>query len=184
MRIVLALVILLNFAFEASAQSDTTYQHSRNKAAVFSAILPGAGQIYNEIGHRKVRGRKHISWWRAPIYIAGITYVSYLAYQNASLASDYKSEWLYRNEFGTDKFLFDKFQNITVNKIVDNFQTSAKYRDYAIAGAALIYALNVIDAFVDAHFVTFDVSDDLSLNIRPRYFGGAELGCSLSLHFQ
>lgn len=183
MRIVVALVILLGFTFEASAQTDTVYQHSRKKAALFSAVIPGAGQVYNEIGHRKIQDRKHISWWRAPIYIGGIVFTSYLAYQNAYLAKHYKREWLYRNEFGASTFLFDKFKSLSENELTTSFEQHAKYRDYAIAGIALVYALNVIDAFIDAHFVTFDVSDDLSFNIRPAYFGGSKIGCSLRLEF-
>ncbi|MDX1351312.1 MAG: DUF5683 domain-containing protein, partial [Putridiphycobacter sp.] len=71
----------------------------------------------------------------------------------------------------------------TKDRVLRRFQSTAKFRDYAIAGFALVYALNVVDAFVDAHFVTFDVSDDLSLGIRPKYFGQSDLGCSLILSF-
>lgn len=183
MRIIVALVLVLSFTDGAWSQSDTSYKHNRNKAALFSAVIPGMGQIYNEIGHRKVQGRKHISWWRAPIYIGGIAFTSYLAYQNAYSAKQYKREWLYRNEFGASTFLFDKFKDLTEGEVIINFEQHAKYRDYAVAGIALVYALNIIDAFVDAHFVTFDVSDDLTFNIKPAYFGKTELGCRLTLQF-
>ena len=45
--------------------------------------------------------------------------------------------------------------------------TSRRFRDYSIIATVLVYALNVIDANVFAHFQDFDISDDLSLRIEP-----------------
>jgi hypothetical protein len=45
--------------------------------------------------------------------------------------------------------------------------TYRRYRDYSILFGVLVYALNVIDANVFAYLQDFDVSDDLTLNVRP-----------------
>ena len=42
-----------------------------------------------------------------------------------------------------------------------------KNRDFAVIGFSLIYLINIIDANVDAHLRTFDVSDDLSIHLDP-----------------
>lgn len=176
-------VWMIGVAFASWSQTDTSYIHNRKKAAILSTVIPGAGQIYNEFGHRKVQGRKNISWWRAPIFVGGLVFTGYLGYTNADSALIYKDEWIFRdaNETGIGKY--PVLSSLTQSEVLLGFQNKAKYRDYAIAGFALVYALNVVDAFVDAHFVTFDVSDDLSLQLRPKYFGASNVGCSLVLNF-
>ena len=42
-------------------------------------------------------------------------------------------------------------------------------RDYSIIATVLVYALNIVDANVFAHFNTFDISDDLTLNVEPAF---------------
>ena len=177
-------ILIIGFAFNAWSQTDSSYIHQRKKAAILSAVLPGSGQIYNEFGHRKVQGRKNISWWRAPLYVGGMVFTAYLGYTNADSARIYKKEWLYRDAYGDNINLYPKFTGLSKFEVQQSFELKAKYRDYAIAGFALVYALNIVDAFVDAHFVTFDVSDNLSLNLRPKYFMNNEFGCSLALNFK
>jgi len=178
-------VLCIGFSFILLSQQDSAYVHSRKKAAIFSVALPGLGQFYNEFGHRKVQGRKNISWWRGPIFLGGLVYTAYLGYTNADSARIYKEEWQFKDDANNENvFLYPKFQGFSKFDLEQGFQLRVKYRDYAIAGFALIYALNIIDAYVDSHFVTFDISDDLSLNIKPKYFGNAELGCSVTLNFK
>lgn len=59
--------------------------------------------------------------------------------------------------------LYSSDQLITQKKYYE------KYRNTAILAGTLVYALNIIDANVDAHLKTFDVSDDLSLQVKPYY---------------
>ena len=178
-------VISIMFSYVSYSQVDTAYIHSRKKAAIMSAVVPGMGQIYNEFGHRKVQGRKNISWWRAPIFIGGLAYTAYLGYTSADSARIYREEWEFKNAAGDDTvFLYPKFEGFSRSQLEQGFELKVRNRDYAIAGFALLYALNVIDAYVDAHFVTFDVSNDLSLHIRPKYFSSSEFGCSLILDFK
>jgi len=63
-----------------------------------------------------------------------------------------------------------------------------KFRDMSIIFGSLVYALNIIDANVDAHLKTFDVSDDLSLQIKPYsnfdYNNKLQTGLTLKLKFK
>ena len=187
-HIILLLFLLLSvISFSAdSTRIDTSYHHNRNYAALWSTFIPGAGQVYNEIGHRKVQGRAHISWWRAPVIIAGLGVTGYFAVTNGVQAKDIKTEWLKREETGVET----NFIGVTSDELLKGspsfygFDERAKYRDYAVAGFILIYGMNIIDAFVDAHFVTFDVSQHLQFSMRPKLFSPNEYGISLALKFK
>jgi hypothetical protein len=191
-KIVLLIIILFNnIAFATdSTIVDTSYNHIRKRAAILSTIFPGTGQFYNEIGHRKVQGRKNISWWRAPLFWAGLGATSYFAVFNGKEALQLKNEWLYRkNNNGTG--LYDKYNNISNSNDLlygnDNqtfgFLKHAKWRDYNIAGFVLIYGLNILDAYVDAHFVTFDVSQNLTLSFQPKMYSLQNYGIALHFNF-
>jgi len=176
-------ILIVSCSLVLFAQTDSSYVHYRKKAAFMSLVLPGSGQIYNEFGHRKVQGRKNISWWRAPLYIGGLVATGYFSYVSIDSAATYKREWLHRDANGDNVNLYPQFSEFEKNDIQTLFERKAQHRDYAIVGFALVYALNIADAFIDAHFVTFDVSDDLSLNFKPKYYGRSEFGLSLSFNF-
>lgn len=148
------------------------YLHAR-KATIMSSCLPGLGQIYNR------------KYWKAPIVYAALGGLAYWGITN-QIKYKYYSDNL--------KALYDDDVN-TVNEtlytgdqLVTQKRFYRKYRDYAIIAGALVYILNIIDANVDAHLKTFDVSDDLSLQINPYsnldYNNKLQAGLSLRLKFK
>jgi hypothetical protein len=188
-NLVLILVLFVSsISYSAdSTRIDTSYHHNRNHAVLWSTFIPGAGQVYNEIGHRKVQGKAHISWWRAPIYIAGMSVAGYFAITNGREAKALKTEWIYRDENNLESnyigFTKDELLTGTATSLY-GFNDRAKFRDYAVAGFVVVYGMNLIDAFVDAHFVTFDVSQQLQFSMRPKLFSTNEYGVSLALKFK
>ena len=56
------------------------------------------------------------------------------------------------------------------NRLKDWQNQQRRYRDLSIAATALVYALTIIDAYVDAQLFDFDISTDLSLNIYPELY--------------
>lgn len=156
-----------------------------HKAAVMSAILPGLGQAYNK------------KYWKIPIVYAllagGITL---FVYENSQYQL-YHKELQLRYQYKDSANLYTQhnsnpsFANYTSTDLNTQKTVYDKYRDFSAVGILIIYALNVIDASIDGHFKTFDVSDNLSLSIKPKTFymaqkplgiGGA--GLSLSLTFK
>lgn len=127
--------------------------HSPKKAAIFSAIIPGAGQVYNK------------KYWKVPvIYILGGGLV-YLVSSNYNEYQRYRTTYIARvdsNSSHTDQFPF--MSNAGVQSEMERYQ---KNYELAAVGVALVYILQVVDASVDAHLSSFNVSDDLSLRIRP-----------------
>src|SRR4051812_33367336 len=58
--------------------------HSPKKAALFSAVLPGAGQVYNK------------KWWKVPIIYAGAGGLAYSFQFNQSKYVKYRNAYKYR----------------------------------------------------------------------------------------
>jgi hypothetical protein len=142
---------------------DTLKQsHSPKKAAIMSAVLPGLGQAYNK------------KYWKIPI-----TYnsVQYSLYRKAYLA-----------KIDDDPSTIDEYPFASENGLLQRLNQHRRTRDILIAGAVLVYALNIIDASVDAHLFEFDVSDNLSLHFEPlivpdMFLTSAYSGVSIKLKF-
>jgi len=132
-------------------------KHSPRTATLLSAVLPGAGQVYN----------KKNWWWKVPIIYgagAGLIY-GYTFYQEGYDA--FRVAYKYRIETGATtngEARFDKFQTPTLKLIRDSYRQARDEMAIAMVG---LYALQVMDAAVEAHLLEFNVRDDLSLNIHP-----------------
>jgi hypothetical protein len=139
----------------ARMQRDTSYisHHDPRKAVIYSLILPGLGQIYNR------------KYWKIPFIYGGagafLYYVSYNQMQYRKFRNA-----LFENKATNADAVIDgysyKFSDLDNGR--DYFR---RYRDISIAGLAGMYLLNVIDAMVDAYFVRYDITDDLSLKLEP-----------------
>lgn len=133
-------------------------QHSPKKATLLSLAIPGAGQLYN----------KKNWWWKVPIIYGGGAALAYGAvfYQRNYL--DYKRAYEFKlknpdTDTGNPKF--DQYQTPTLRNARDSYKDA---RDQCFIGLGLLYAMQVIDACVEAHFFDFNVNDNLSLNVQPQ----------------
>lgn len=141
-----------------------------------STILPGLGQAYNK------------KYWKLPIIYAGLGGFGYMFVTNNEQYKFYRKNLIAANDDDpdTDNTTIYSSDQLQVQKVAYR-----KNRDFAAIGIAVIYILNIIDANVDAHLKTFDVSDDLSLNVAPWHsiYGSAGgyktvTGLSLKLTFK
>lgn len=136
--------------------------HSPKKAALRSAILPGWGQIYNK------------KYWKLPIVYgglgtcAGIFFYNLSNYKNTKFAYTVKYNMRVNH---TDSALFSSIKtNLQpIDETALQFYRNQFRRDidYSVLVFLLLWGLNVVDATVDAHLKSFDVSPDLSLQIKP-----------------
>lgn len=139
------------------------------KATILSAVLPGAGQVYN--------GKA----WKVPILYAGfMTDIYFIGYNNKRYQT-----------FREALFAFDdgdtsQFPSLNRDALVRNVDYWRQNRDLTILLLAAIYALNLIDANVDAHLSGFDISDDIAMKIEPNVgtFAASSTSMGLSLKFQ
>ena len=139
---------------------------SPKKAAIYSAVIPGAGQIYTK------------KYWKVPIIYGGLITSAYYINESNDLYQLYKSTYLNRiNGITTDEFTdLDKsdLKTLTVHY--------RRNREVSALLFTLTYILNIVDASVNAHLFDYDVSEDLSLHIQPVYFSKENAsGLSLSI---
>lgn len=172
--------------------ADTSYHHSWKRASIWSACLPGAGQVYNEFGYRKVQNKKHRAWWKAPIIWGGLGVGGYYFYNYLVLSQDLKTEWLYRQDNGgmmqndlyfswsDDELISGKNNGLFIEP---GFDLASRRRDVIGFGILAFWGLNVVEALVDAHFVEFDVSEDLTFDWHPVFYDPKTTGIALSLKF-
>jgi len=128
-------------------------KHSPHKAAMYSALVPGLGQIYNE------------RYWKLPIIYGAAGVLIYAFDFNNDRYNRYKNAYA-----DMDAGKITSFEGFTDKDVLlrlkDNYRRNCDLNVIIMAG---VYLLNVVDATVDAHLFDYDISDDLSLNIQPDF---------------
>jgi hypothetical protein len=145
-------------------------QKDPKKATLLSAILPGAGQVYNDKS------------WKVPILYAGIlTDLYFVNYNNRRYVS-------FRDAlFALDRNEPNQFPSLNRASLVRNVDYWRQNRDLTVLLLLGIYALNLVDANVDAHLSGFDISEDLALQVAPQLgtvSASNSMGVSLTLRFK
>jgi hypothetical protein len=124
-----------------------------NKALLYSLLVPGGGQIYNE----KV--------WKVPLIYGGIlTSIYFFEFNNRRYKRFIDALDIIRDPTSTEP---NPFPNLNQDGIIRNVNFWRRNRDSMFLVFGAIYALGVADAFVDAHLSGFDISDDLTLRLEP-----------------
>ena len=139
------------------------------KAALMSLVLPGSGQIYNKKG----------LWWRLPLCYGAYGTTIYLHVGLRKKYFFYKDAYSFK-VVNPGKKLPTTITNRSPNKSIDfnlvdldkiyrqrNTNRDTYERSFIWLGAAHLYC--VADAFVTAHLNAFDINDDLSLKIQPKF---------------
>lgn len=147
---------------------DWRARHQPARAAIYSAILPGSGQVYNR------------RYWKVPIVFAGLGISYWFIQDNNQEFQRYKSAYLDVLNNRPDEFngayAADQLRNVA-----DTYQ---RWRDLSYVACGLVYALNIIDASVDGYFVRFNVSQDLTLRAGPALDLTARGAPGLTLNLQ
>jgi hypothetical protein len=161
---------------------------SPKKAAIRSAIIPGWGQAYVR---QDIEGSFVRKYWKIPVIYGAIG-------TSAGIFA-YNLNWYRRTRFAfttlvnKDTANFDNVHTRLQSYIRFNDQASLQYYrnefrrnvDYSVLFFILMWGLNVVDATVDAHLKSFDVSPDLGFKIQPGYsdFAGTN-GVSIIFTFK
>ncbi len=133
---------------------DWRQRHSPTKASILSAVLPGTGQLYNR------------KYWKAPIVWAGLGTCIYFIQENGREYSRYKDAYIALVD--GDPTTTDEFNGqYSSAQVLDVTETYQRWRDLSYIAFGLVYMLNIVDAGVDANFVRFDVSRELSMGVGP-----------------
>ena len=152
-------------------------KHDPNKATLYAAIMPGLGQVYNR------------KYWKLPLVYAAVGIPVYAFFYNKS--------WYNKTKYALAVVANGSYNNADSMALVDpkllyfvqikDATDLVKYRDefrknqdYSVLFFLLFYALQIVDATVDAHLRDFNVNNDLSFHCKPNLMPGTgNMGLSL-----
>ncbi|MCL2098443.1 MAG: DUF5683 domain-containing protein [Bacteroidales bacterium] len=154
----------------ASYRTPKRYQPER--ATIYSMLLPGLGQFNNE------------HYWKIPVVYLGFAFGIYLVDYNNAQYQRFREAYNIKTaepvEFIQNPYqlgghqqqhapkaeneLTKRYSAEQLKYYRDSFRTN---RDYSWLYLGLFYALNMIDANVFSHLKDFDISDNLSMQLRP-----------------
>lgn len=187
----IATSVVITDSVPAKKKRDwNTWRPNPKRAMWLAIVLPGAGQIYNR------------KYWKLPIFYGGFVGCLYALSWNGQMYHDYSQAYvdLMDNDPNTQSYNDFLHLGTTINesnkahyqeifrKRKDRYR---KWRDLSVFALIGVYALSVIDAYVDASLSEFDISDDLSLRVAPTIINDQSsrnpvkssaigVGCSLS----
>lgn len=139
-------------------------------ATWLALVIPGGGQIYNR------------KYWKLPIVYGGFVGCLYAYNWNGQMYKDYRQAYLdiMDSDPNTDSYkdFFRPGYNFEANEeyIKELFRKRKdryrRWRDLSVFATIAVYALSVIDAYVDAQLASFDITEDINLTIEPQMLRG------------
>ncbi|RED47547.1 DUF5683 domain-containing protein [Seonamhaeicola aphaedonensis] len=151
------------------------------KAAFYSAILPGLGQAYNK------------KYWKIPLVYGALGTGIYFYSTNNKEYNRYRDAYKRRLAgFTDDEFYFDSNGNqlssprVTTQGLERGQKFYRRNKEISLLVTLGLYALNIIDANVDAHLLQYNVDENLSLAPHYRFNefdAKSNVGLTLNLKF-
>ncbi|MCD8297420.1 MAG: DUF5683 domain-containing protein [Prevotella sp.] len=168
-----------------------TWRPNAKRAMWLAIVIPGAGQIYNR------------KFWKLPIVYGGFLGCAYAIRWNNMMYRDYSQAYMDIMDNDPTTESYNQFLHLgatITDSNMSRYQTLfqkrkdyyRKYRDLSIFCLIGVYALSIIDAYVDASLSEFDISRDLSLKVEPAVINSdssvnplksSALGLQCSLNF-
>ncbi len=158
-------IVLLIQPLLVLSQSDTTFvelpdsirekEHSPTKATIMSACLPGLGQAYNK------------KYWKVPVIYAGFGLMTYFIYTNTDQYLNYKCAYIESTNGNMNGNYSDLVQRYSTQDLQSTREYYRRNLEISILLTAVWYAINILDATVDAHLYTFNISENLAIKIEP-----------------
>ncbi len=151
---------------KAQKRDWATWRPEPKRAMWLAIVLPGAGQIYNR------------KFWKLPIFYGGFVGCIYALTWNNQMYHDYSQAYLDimdddPNTQSYNQFLHlgRKIDSTNESRYKDLFRRRKdkyrRWRDLSLFAMIGVYALSIVDAYVDASLSQFDISSDLSLQVTP-----------------
>lgn len=150
----------------------TTWRPDPKRAMWLAIVIPGAGQIYNR------------KYWKLPIVYGGFLGCAYAMRWNNMMYNDYSQAYLDIMDDDPNTKSYTQFLHLGTEITSANeerykqiFKSRKdqyrRWRDLSFFCMLGVYALSIIDAYVDASLSQFDISDDLSLRLAPAVINGS-----------
>lgn len=154
----------------AGIKADTTPFITPKKTALFSAIVPGLGQIYNK------------QYWKTGLIYVGVGAAVYFLADNMKNYNAFRKEYAGRSSNDPNyKIQFPEYKDINTIMLARDYYR--RNLDLTVLLTGVGYVLQVVDAVVFAHLKGFDISEDISLNARPVLTPQGGVGFGLIMQF-
>ncbi len=162
---------VVSSAFPDTTASQLSRSITPQKTALYSAVIPGLGQIYN----------RH--YWKLPVIYAGVGVAVYFIYDNSTNYNKYRR--MYSGYLSNDATALADMaaSNLTPEYVKYLQDYHRRYLDITVLVTALGYTLQILDAAIFAHLKGFDVSEDISLKVQPVAYPHNGMGIGLVMHF-
>lgn len=133
--------------------------HDPRKATFRSAVIPGWGQAYNK------------EYWKIPIVYGALAIPTATFIYNNTWYKRTKNAYTIVVNIDTTHYpdIDPKLQGLSAASLQYYRNIFRRDRDYSVLWFVIMWGINVVDATVFGHLKDFDVSDDLSLNIKPNF---------------
>jgi len=146
-----------------------------SKAAFYSAIFPGMGQIYNK------------KYWKAPIVWGALAVPVYYYQTNNSDYKRYRTAYRLRKAGLEDEFTVNGVSSVSLTTLETAQEQLRENRDMSLLSGIIIYVLQIVEASVNAHLLQFNTDDNLSVKptfiADPILFEAPKVGLTLKYTF-
>ena len=130
-------------------------KRSPRKAALLSLALPGLGQVYNR------------RYWKVPILYAGFGTIGYFIVHWNGLYQEFNAGYLEKVAHPDRTVGAGTHHMLSKDQLKQGRDLYRRYRDLNVILVGGLWAINIVEANIDAHLKGFDLSPDLSLHIKP-----------------
>ena len=140
-----------------AADTALVKKYNPRVATFRSAVLPGWGQAYNK------------KYWKIPIIYGALGTTAAVFFYNLKTYKDLRQAYIYLSDTipENDALINPDFKGLSPESIRSYRGTFRQNVDYSVLVFMLFWGLNIVDATVDAHLKAFDVSNDVTLKIKP-----------------
>ena len=135
------------------------------RAGLYSAILPGLGQIYNK------------QYWKTGLVAVAAGTVTYFIIDNRKNYQKYQE--VYISRIDNNPATTDTYYQYSINDIDILRRGFRKYYEYSIISGTVCYLVNILDAFTSSHLKTFDMSKNISMKATPFYNLQKQMGLKI-----
>jgi hypothetical protein len=125
-----------------------------SKAAFYSAIFPGMGQIYNK------------KYWKTPIVWGALALPVYYYQINNSDYKRYRNAYKLRKNGLPDEFIINGIEIVSTKTLETAQEQLRENRDMSLLTGVILYILQIVEASVNAHLIQFNTDDNLT--IKPQ----------------
>ena len=152
-----------------TAKKKVIFQPNPKKAGLYSAVLPGAGQLYNR------------QYWKVPVIYVGFGVAAYFIVDNYQTYNKYRTAYIATIDSDPKTVSTEPYSSDQLKQLQDQFK---QYLDLTVLLTSVGYIIQVMDAVVFAHLKNFDVSRDITMRMKPTVMPNGGVGFGLAFNFK